>query len=76
MRASEGEVRGLLQGLNWIVSLEYNHVIFELDCKMVIDDVHSEKLNHLKYGSVLQDCKILLENYNNYQVVFTTSSKR
>lgn len=66
MRASEGEVRGLLQGLNWIVSLEYNHLIFELDWKMVIDDVHSEKLNHLKYGLVFQDCKILLENYNNY----------
>ncbi|AES97221.1 hypothetical protein MTR_5g047250 [Medicago truncatula] len=37
----EGEAWDLYQDIQWISSLGYHDVIFELDCKMVADDVHN-----------------------------------
>lgn len=45
--------------------------VLELDCKMVVDDVNKDKSNHLVYDVILQDCKTLLVNHNNYKVVFS-----
>ena len=37
---------------------------------MLVDDVYSNKVNNLKYGLIVDICKILLQNFNNGEVVF------
>jgi hypothetical protein len=71
MTIAEGEAWGLYQGIQWISSLGYHNVIFELDCKMVVDDVHNSKMNLSEYGSIIQNCRTLLDHYNDFVVVFT-----
>jgi len=50
---SGGWSLGLYQDIQWISSLGYHNVIFELDCKMVVDDVHNSKMNLFEYGSII-----------------------
>lgn len=33
----EGEALAMLEGLKWLQELELDHVIFELDCKFMVD---------------------------------------
>lgn len=40
-------------------------------CKMVVDEVNKNKLNHSEYGMIFQDCKIILMDHNRYKVVLT-----
>lgn len=45
--------------------------MFNIKYKMLLDDdVHSNKVNHSKYGLIVDKCKILLQNVNNREVVF------
>jgi len=67
----EGEAWVLYQGIQWISSLGYHNVIFELDSKMVVDDVLNSKMNLFEYGSIIEKCKTLLDHYNDFVVVFT-----
>ncbi|MCH99218.1 hypothetical protein A2U01_0020229 [Trifolium medium] len=39
MTPAEGEAWGLQQAMIWMKMLGYHKVIFEMDCKMVVDDV-------------------------------------
>ena len=45
-------------------------VIFEMDCKRVVDDVHNTEINLSKYGSSIQNCRILFDHNNDFVVVF------
>jgi hypothetical protein len=38
---------------------------------MVVDDIHNNYPNHSEYGSVIQDCKNILDLCNDFVVVFT-----
>lgn len=61
MTSVESKVWGLLQGLKWTASLGYHRVVFENDCKMVVDDVHSNKLNRMKNCLTVRNCKTLFK---------------
>jgi hypothetical protein len=56
--------------LKWIAQLGYNKVIFEMGCKMVVDDVHKYKPNRSEYGSIIRNCRTLLSNYSDFVVGF------
>lgn len=66
MTAAEGEAWGLIQALNWIISINLDKVMIEFDCKQA-DDVHNDKSDITE--SLI--CKDLLVLKNNHQVVFT-----
>jgi len=66
----EAEAWGFLQGINWIVMKGYRNVIFELDCKTVVDDVYKKKIDCSEYGLLLHECRTLLRCHNNYDVVY------
>jgi len=68
---AESEAFRLHQGLKWITPLGHHIVIFESDCKMLVDDVHFNKVNHSEYGLIVKSCRNLLQNFNNHEVVFT-----
>jgi hypothetical protein len=46
MTPAEAEAWALQQGIMWIAMLEYQNVMFELDCKTLVDDVHNSKVNY------------------------------
>ncbi|KAK2415611.1 hypothetical protein QL285_038077 [Trifolium repens] len=71
MTATEAEAWSLLKGLQWIASYNYQHVIIELDCQQVVNDVYTNKSNCSEYGLIVQNYKTFLKNHNNYKVVFT-----
>jgi hypothetical protein len=48
----------------------YQHLVMEMVCKLVIEDVHNGKENRSEYGMTLQNCREFLKNHNNYKVVF------
>lgn len=61
----------LLQALRWGIDLGLKKVIFEMDCKIVVDKVNSCGGNSSELGSILEECKELLAtNYPFFSVVF------
>jgi hypothetical protein len=54
-----------------MVSLGYHKVYLKMNCKMVVDDVNNIKANHSNYGSIIQEYRSLLSNYNGFIIVFT-----
>jgi hypothetical protein len=71
MTPTEGETWWLQQATLWMEMLIYHKVIFEMDCKMVVDDVHNKKYNNSEYGSLFDDCRIILSNHSDFIVAFT-----
>ncbi|KAK2379967.1 thioredoxin family protein [Trifolium repens] len=70
MTPTEAEAWALQQGILWMAMLGYRKVIFELDCKTVVDDINSSKDNHSK-GLLIVECKSMLFTHSNYVVTFT-----
>jgi hypothetical protein len=60
MSAAEGEAWGLNQAIDWLISLDLNWVIIEMDCKQVVDDVHNIKSDLSENGSIILLCWDLL----------------
>jgi hypothetical protein len=70
--AQEVEVWSLYQGIQGVASLSYNKVDFELNCKIVVDEVNNKmNINHPKYDSIIQNCQTLLHHDNDFIIVFT-----
>jgi len=66
MSPTESEAWELHQGLKWITTLGHQRIIFESDCKMLVDEVHSNKVNHSGYELIVKSCRNLLQNFNNH----------
>lgn len=67
----EGEAYGIWLTINWTKELNIPNVIFEMNCKTVVDDINSTKKDASEYGSIILDCKnnlLILPQPNN--VVF------
>lgn len=56
----EGEAIGLLRALQWVVELNLQNVLFELDAKQVVDSLSSRVIDLSEIGSVIFECKRLL----------------
>jgi hypothetical protein len=70
MAAAVSEEWGFLQNLKCIESLDDHNVIFELNCKMVVDDVHTN-VYRSEHGSNIQECKMFLHRKDS----FSTTNK-
>lgn len=42
LRVDEGDATGLLMAIRWAIELNLDHVVFELDSKLVVDRVLAE----------------------------------
>jgi hypothetical protein len=62
--------RACIKVPNRLQALVIIKAVFELACKLVVDDIHNNYPNHSEYGSIIQDCKNLLHLYNDFIVVF------
>jgi hypothetical protein len=63
--APETEACGFIQSPCVDIALMgFNTVIFEMDCKIVVDDVRNSKPNRFEYGSpLIHSCRTLLRSY-------------
>jgi hypothetical protein len=53
MTPAEAEAWGLLQRLEWITLLDYNKVVVEMYCKIVVEDIRP-KLNRSEYDFIIK----------------------
>lgn len=49
----EGEALGLLLAANWISQMGYSFVVFETDCKMLVDNIHKKGASFSVFGSIV-----------------------
>jgi ribonuclease HI len=71
MTPTKAEAWALQHGILWMAMLGYRKVIFEFDCKTVVDDINSSKDNHPAYGLLIVESKSMLSTHSNYVVTFT-----
>jgi len=50
------EFYGLLQAIKWISNLGLHNVIFELDAKVVVDNLNKSQLNLSRFSFIARDC--------------------
>jgi hypothetical protein len=50
--------------------LNLGPVEFELDSKLVVDNLHSNKVDNTEFGKIIAHCKCLFSFYNNSSVEF------
>jgi hypothetical protein len=55
-----GEVVGLLSALRWVNEMQIRDIDFEMDCKGVVDNLHSSGTYNSDLGDILRDCRIIL----------------
>lgn len=67
---AEGEACGLLQAIKWMTSLGYDRVLFELDFKSVVDNIHSPGADISELGSIIQECSGIISSFPNFNVKF------
>ncbi|XVE86622.1 hypothetical protein DITRI_Ditri18aG0048800 [Diplodiscus trichospermus] len=67
---TEVEAYGVLQALKWLRSMRCSKVIIETDCKVVVDSLHSQKVDMSEFGMVICQCKELLVLEQDFSVRF------
>jgi ribonuclease HI len=65
-----GEAMGLLSALRWVNELQLSSLDFEMDCKRVVDGLHSNRTNTSDLGAILSDCRLILATSLNSHVKF------
>lgn len=68
--AKKAESLCLLDALYWIISLGMDHVIFESDAKILVDAVHSKNPDISELGSIVDECKFILQSNQTFKVCF------
>lgn len=59
LEVKEGEALGLFEAIQWTISLNLSNVIFEVDSKVVVDNVKSNVLDAIEFGTIIEDCRRL-----------------
>lgn len=55
LEVKEGEALGLFEAIQWAISLNLSNVNFEVDSKVVVDNV----LDAIEFGTIIEDCRRL-----------------
>jgi len=67
---SEAEALSLLEALTFPDNQGMEFVIFESDCKLVVDTIISTSTPSNEFGDIIYRCKTLLASHNNYSVFY------
>ncbi|GAU34524.1 hypothetical protein TSUD_393980 [Trifolium subterraneum] len=60
MEVEVGEAIGLLHALKWVEELQISDMDFEVDCKRVVDSLHSNKNHASDLCAIIIDCRRIL----------------
>jgi len=50
--------------------LGLSNVQIELDCKLVVDSICDKNNNQAEFGSIIADCRSLLQQFTNFKLSF------
>ncbi|XP_073136897.1 uncharacterized protein [Henckelia pumila] len=64
----EAEAISLLEALSWIRQLDLNMVHLEMDAKTVVDAVNKENPNISEFGSIVEQCRLLLNGQSGFSL--------
>lgn len=67
---AKGEALCLLYATQWSTSLSLDSVLFEMDCKVVVDLVNSPKEDLSELGDIIRDCHAFFSSLPNLNVRF------
>jgi len=66
-----GETVGLHTALEWLSNQQFDNVDFTLDCKKVVDCVHSNLDDSSEFGYIITACKqLLVDRFQNSHIEF------
>lgn len=60
----------MLSILHWIKYFLLDGVIFEMDCKPVVDSLTNECDDHSEFGAIISQCKVLFSTFYNSRIEF------
>ncbi|XVF43858.1 hypothetical protein PTKIN_Ptkin02bG0073800 [Pterospermum kingtungense] len=66
----EMEAACLLNALLWVQSLDQSMVEFEVDAKVVVEDLKNSYTDLTEFGSILVQCQLVLASETNFSVSF------
>lgn len=52
LTVQEGEAMGLLTAIQWAIDLDLENASFELDCKLVVDHIETNKEDISEFGTI------------------------
>jgi len=67
----EAEALGLFEAIQFAIDRDMTSVIFETDCKLVVDLVYSPIVPQNEIGDIITSCKHLMSVHNSYVVRHT-----
>jgi ribonuclease HI len=67
---SEAESLGLFEAINIAINRHMTSVIFESDCRLLVDTIDSNSTPHNEFGDIISRCKDLLSSRNNFIVSY------
>jgi len=67
---AEAEALGLLEAIKLVVARGFPFVIFESDCKFVVDAVNSSQVPHNEIGDIISRCQDLLSSHSQFIVSY------
>ncbi|KAG5053781.1 hypothetical protein JHK85_006291 [Glycine max] len=59
----EAEAITLLSEINWTSDMQFDNIIFEIDCKPVADSINSRRFQNTEVGDILRSCPAKLSNF-------------
>lgn len=70
LQVREGEAMALLSALEWVEQLGMTNVIFEMDGKVVLDNILQSSDEQTEFGSIINHCKELLQRNSTCSISF------
>nr|ABN05766.1 Polynucleotidyl transferase, Ribonuclease H fold [Medicago truncatula]ABN08743.1 Polynucleotidyl transferase, Ribonuclease H fold [Medicago truncatula] len=64
----EPEALGLFEAINIAINCHMSSVIFESNCRLLVDTINSNSTSNNEFGDIISRCKDLLSSRNNFIV--------
>lgn len=65
---AEAEAWGLFEAMKFALANDMSSVIFESDCKVIVDLVNSHQVPQNEIGDIISNCKNLLSSHTGFVV--------
>lgn len=66
----EAEATAILEGLKWIVSMQYSNVMIESDSLISVNAIQNRSENFLEVGHLFEDCRAYLHSRGDLSISF------
>ncbi|KAL8112546.1 hypothetical protein AgCh_020025 [Apium graveolens] len=68
------EAIAVKETLSWLKAMQWDNVVIESDCLVVVQSIRSSVQMRSKYGHIIEECKRMLKEFNNIELYFIKRS--